>query len=192
MNKYKDNFKVFIPFLVVIVLIIAVITISTSFGFFEYLKKSTTINKVSTGNLVIEVDDTTSIGVTSENSYPTSDEVGKSSSPYKFDLNNVGGSGANYEVKLIDDQAVIESDGCSNIQMPKSSLKYELIRNNEVVSTGLLSNLTDNVIDSGYISSQTVYNYELRIWISSDAGSEIVGKHFHSKIEVVISDSLNG
>ena len=29
-------------------------------------------------------------------------------------------------------------------------------------------------------------NYELRIWIDSKAGAEVMNKHFHGKIEVLI------
>jgi len=189
MEKDRFSFKLYIPLFVMMILILVVIVSTTSFGFFEYLKKSNTTNKVSTANLIVQVDDTDSVSISNTNALPIYDEMGRKGKPYTFDLNNIGSVGVNYEVRLIDDKDAIKADDCGNIQMPKTSLKYQLIKNGIVINEKILSEGDFNVIDSGYIDAKTLYEYELRIWIHQDAGLEIMGKHFHGKIEVIVSDS---
>lgn len=187
MKNFK--YKRIIPFIIVLVLITMVITFTTSFGFFQYSKKSTKINRITTGNLVVEaeIDESSSLDITQSNSFPVSDETGKSYDPYTFKLRNLNKKSVNYVIKLIDDVDTINTDNCSGIQMPKSSLKFELVKNNVVVMTSFLTDSGDNIIDSGVIDGKTTNEYELRIWISQTAGNEISGKHFHGKIEVEIT-----
>lgn len=174
---------------IVIVLIVMVLGISfyfaNAYGFFEYLKMGRNRNTVKTAGIVVELDDNSSLEISEDNAYPLSDETGRSLKPYVFTLKNMGPL-TSYNVKIINDDDKINEDGCGNNLLSNVSLRYQLIRDGNIVSEKLLSNTTDNIIDTGAIANKEETVYELRIWIDKDAGIEIMNKHFHGKIQVEI------
>ena len=184
----KDKIRYVYMGLTVIVFVVSLI-MANSFGFFEYIRKGINPNRITinsaTANVVVEIDDNSSLNISRGNAYPVSDEVGRKFNPYIFTIKNLGTS-ANYKLRIINDTDAINEDGCSDDLLDDVSVRYQLIKDESIVSENILSNLTDRVIETGVLKSRTNYNYELRIWIDSAAGIEVMNKHFHGKIEVVI------
>ena len=184
----KDKMKYVYLFLTVVVLVVSFI-MANSFGFFEYIRKGINPNTIkinsATANVVVEIDDNSSLSISRGNAYPVSDEVGRTLNPYVFTVKNLGTS-ANYKLRIINDEDAINKDGCSSNLLDDVSVRYQLIKDGSIVSENLLSKLNDRVIESGSFDAKADYEYELRLWIDSQAGIEVMTKHFHGKIEVVI------
>ena len=168
-----------------IVIVVLFIVLANTFGFYEYLKIGSNKNTIKSANIVLEINDKTSLEISNENSYPVTDEMGRSFVPYEFSVNNIGAN-STYKVKLVKDNKVIEKDGCSNNLIPDERIRFQLIKDGSIVKEDLLSNLNDYVIEDTSINSKTTVDYELRVWIDKDAGIEVMNKHFHGKIEIVV------
>jgi len=205
-NKINDNKKKIevtetkefsLSKLIIITLIImsiAVIIISVSFGFFTYSRSGKNPNTVYTANLNIIVNDEESLGINDTNSFPVYDQVGRKTDPYKFTLENLGSVAANYVMRLVPDTTEINKDLCSDNLLADESIKVQLIKDGVVVKESKISELDDYIIDSGFIGlvdGVNSYSYELRLWISSDAGKEVMGRHYHGKIQVEVTDPNN-
>lgn len=184
----KDKMKYVYLFLTVVVLVVSLI-MANSFGFFEYVKKGINPNRITinseNASVVVEIDDNSSLSISSGNAFPVSDEVGRTLSPYVFTVKNLKAR-ANFKLRIVNDEDAINEDGCSENLLDDASVRYQLIKDGSIVSENLLSNLTNRVIESGSLDDKTDYTYELRLWIDSAAGIEVMNKHFHGKIEVVI------
>ena len=69
-----------------------------------------------------------------------------------------------------------------------------MIKDGVVLKEDTIASLTDYVIDAGFIGlveGVNAYDYELRLWISSEAGKEVMGRHYHGRIDVEIIDPAN-
>ena len=180
---------------ILILLSIIIIILSVSFGFFTYARSGRQQSSIYTANLNIVVNDEESLGISDTNSFPVYDEVGRETDPYEFTLENLGSVAANYVMKLVPDTEAISKDLCSDNLLADESLKIQLIKDGVVVKESRISELDDYVIDSGFIGlvdGVNSYSYELRMWIASDAGKEIMGRHYHGKIQVEVIDPNNG
>lgn len=193
-NKKRKEKKLNIrQLLIILCTIITVLTIgiSLSFGFFAYYRSGKTQSGIYTANLNIVVNDEASIGINDENAFPVYDEVGKKTDPYMFTLENLGSVAANYVMKLVPDTDSISKDLCSDNLLDDKVVKFQLIKDGVIVKEARLSELDDYVIDSGFIGlvdDANSYSYQLRLWIASDAGKEVMGKHYHGKIQVEVID----
>ena len=149
---------------------------------------------MQTANLNIVIDDNGNLGINQQNSFPAYDEVGRQNDPYKFTLKNIGSVAANYQLKLVPDNKAIEEDGCQENLLEEKSVKFQLIKDGVVLKEDTIASLTDYVIDAGFIGlveGVNAYDYELRLWISSEAGKEVMGRHYHGRIDVEIIDPAN-
>jgi len=194
-DKVKKDINVSkIVSIVSIVLSMAVIALSVSFGFFTYSRTGTKENIVYTANLNILVNDEESLGINEKNAFPVYDEVGRKTDPYEFKLENLGSVAANYVMRLVPDSEAIDNDLCRDNLIAEKSLKVQLVKGGTVIKEARISELDDYIIDSGFIGlvdGVNSYDYELRIWITSDTGKEVMGKHYHGKIQVDIVDPNN-
>ncbi len=182
-------------FLIFLGIVMVIILIATSYGFFSYQRSGRQENIMYTANLNIIVDDNGELGIRQEDSFPVYDEVGRKTEPYRFTLKNTGTVAANYVMKLVPDEEAIEEDNCGNNLLQEEAIKVQLIKDGEVVKEDYISNLNDYEIDSGFIGLvegvNQSYDYELRLWIASTAGKEVMGRHYHGRVDVVIQDPAN-
>lgn len=189
----SDSNQTFI-LVITIMLIAIVILLASSYGFFTYQRSGKNPNVLYTADLSIVLDETASLGINHQNAFPVYDEVGRTTEPYKFTLKNLGAVEANYKIRLLADVEAQYEDGCSNNLLADESIKFQLIKDGVAIKEDLLSNLEDYVIDVGFIGTaenNKSYDYELRLWISSEAGKEVMGRHYHGKIEVEVIDPAN-
>ncbi len=186
MKKIDNNKKIMIAVTASVLVLLAVATVS--YALFQFSKKGNTENTIRTGTLILNLDETKELSLTS--AYPMSDSQGMSSSAYEFTVENTGTQDAKYKITLVDDTKAYTDDGCSKLEWSK--LKYSIVRNGTTITSArYLSNIaSDPKLDETIIASGSKNSYQLRIWIDSGAGNEIVGKHFHAKLNIkgILSD----
>ncbi len=191
----KDNKKDLYFLILVIVICSLIVILTTSFAFFSYKRTSQEENTVRTGDFNILVDDHGNEGINQRGVFPVYDEVGRNTEPYSFTLTNLGTVPANYRVKLVPDEKAIEENQSSGKLLQDESIKVQLIKDGKVVKEDLISNLKDYELDKGYIGLEEgvnkTYNYELRLWIDSQAGAEVMGREYYGRIDVELIDPLN-
>ncbi len=95
---------------------------------------------------------------------------------YYFSVKNHSDKDYNYVILLEDSEG---NDGCTpSTRLKRNELEYELTLDNEIIKTGGLNTLTNNVLDSNIIPINGTNDYSLRIKLKdNDTGYE--NKHFH-------------
>lgn len=178
-TRKKNTNKNLVAILVILIMLTCVITGSTAI--FLTIKNGQRINKLSTGTLILQLNEDKGINLVT--AVPMSDTKGMETTPYTFSIKNTGTVNAQYKISIIDDEEGYKEDGCTQNKLPWSNIKYELIKNNESLNPKIISK-SDGVIDSGILNMLSINYYSLRLWIDSDSTNEIMGKHFHGKIKI--------
>lgn len=109
--------------------------------------------------------------------FPVSDEVGSSREGYVFKVTNNFSSDKKFTFAMIND-VVYEDE-----RLPYENVRYQILKNGKVI-------VTDNIDNNGYLYSEVLNAkeeavYEIKFWIDKDAGNEIMGKRFSSKIALI-------
>lgn len=157
-----------------------------SYAIFSSTSKADEYNVLKVGNLEISYVDTgDGYGdvLSLNGAYPTSDEVGSNSNPYRFNIVNTGTIAADFKIKILYDESIIEEDGCENDLLPQKFVKYKFDSESPVLlsskeSSGYVIYEAKNLVPG---SSEI---HEIRIWIDENATNEILGKHFHGKVVI--------
>ena len=170
--------------LVVAVLLAVIVLIGGTYAWLTLTKTGTKTNIIKAGSLQLVLDDTTSNGILLENAIPISDTKGLQTDAYTFTLENKGTMAADYTIYL--DDIAIDTD---KDRMNDKDVKYSLTKNGTDTNTALLSTLEDRKLDLGTISAKTTNSYTLRLWISSTAGNDVMGKIFNAKLRIEASQS---
>lgn len=155
------------------------ITITILFLIFStYLWKDANIDMVNArefeNNLknisLVELSD----GINMNNAYPTSDEIGSSNDGYKFKIINNGSNNESFIIKA--------ENNLSEESISFNNIRYQIIKNGEVYIEA--ETLNDNgILFEDIVSEENTY--ELKFWISKDAGFEILDKVFSVKIALL-------
>ncbi len=181
MKKKQDANKKGIILTIVIALIVV---IGVTYALFQYQKLGTKKNTITTGTLVLTLDESKGNAITISNAVPMSDRQGEELDSYHFILENTGTLPAKYRIRLEEDQEAITEDGCGAKKMTDTQLKYSLMKNEGKSTPLLLSTSAQHIIDTGTLAPGAKNTYDLRIWIDSTVGIEVNGKHFHGKIYI--------
>ncbi len=180
MMKEMDNKKK-IAVMSILILVLVAITV-VSYAAATYAKKGSVKNTITTGTLVLELDDEKELELT--DSIPTTDTSGISKEAYTFTVNNTGTEAARYRVSIVDDEEAYTSDGCSDKKIPWEDIRFSVTKNDEVTQTKNLKE-SDGVIDEAILNSgEEKNNYKIRVWIDSAAGNDVANHHFHAKVKI--------
>lgn len=192
-HQKRSLLKEFAPTICLIFLCCLIMIATTAYAIFTYQRSGREKNTITTANLNVLLDDHGNPGIKQVGAFPVYDEVGRKTDPYPFTIKNLGTIAVNYKLKLVPDEKAINEDGCSNNLLPDESLKIQLIKDKEVILEDLISNLDEYEIDSGFLGLEEginkFYSYELRIWIHSESGAEIMNRHYHGRVDIEIIDS---
>ena len=165
---------------------VALITVVVaSYALFQFNLTGNTRNTISTGTLELQLDEEKQVTLyrAFKNSVaePVSDNEGLSSTPYRFTVRNTGTKDSRYRIMMIDDEEMYARDGCS--KLPWDKVKYSITMNQGAAKIQYLS-FNNGILDETILPAGGVNTYEIRLWIDSKASNEIVGLHFHSKINI--------
>ena len=184
------------------VLLVAVIGVTYAWLTQTIDKTKTNIIKAGTLELVYK-NESEGIYLSGEKAQPVSDEEGKKYTPYKFTLKNTGDFKADYTIYL--DDTTTYKDGEEEITIEKDKfmknafVKYRLLSSNtyttdtkpegtsNIETLQLLSDLEESpkrVLEEGTLAAGESKDYELTLWISSEADNSVVGTTFAGKIRV--------
>lgn len=186
-NKKRNNVlkRSYLSLLAILLLL------GITYALFSYLKLGEKTSSVTTGTLIMDIDDSMGDAIHVENAYPVTDVVGKASEPYKFKITNKGTVDANYELRLISDLEAISKCGCNRKDTIAKSIKYEykkVTKDSSTVSDIKFlsdhSNWSQTSLETGFIKAGESINYEIRLWIDENTESTEANKHLHAKVEV--------
>jgi len=206
-NGYK------ISLLVIAILLAFSMTVGTSYAFWSTTVTQTDTNKVITGCLKIEINDTVldeegtavSTNINLLNTYPMSDSKGLTTKPYTLTIKNVCTLNAEYKILL---------NSLSDSSLSEDKIKYHFVKTSPVQTTmnptlintispipldyelaneigssvnGTVKNTY--ILETGVLNAQTEnvtdsVTYNLRLWIDEKAGNEIMGQTYESAIAV--------
>ena len=159
---------------------VTLLSIGSTFAMFTVSSKSAEYNVVKSGTLNISFDADSSSTIGLNGALPTSDSDGLAQTGNTFTITNTGSLTAEYTVSLQDDKDMITQDNCSDKQLDKGFIKYNI----EGTNIKLLSDSIDSTIISGSLKAGESKTFTLKLWIKEDATNEALGKHYHGKIVV--------
>lgn len=170
---------------------IVITMIGGSYAIFSSTSKADEYNVLKVGQLEISYVDTgTGFGdiLSLNGAYPMSDTEGAKSSPYRFSITNTGTITADFKIKILYDESIIEEDGCEDKLLPQKYIKYKF--DNEDAT--LLSNMESEdylIYEATDLLPGSSEIHEIRLWIDESATNDILGKHFHGKVVVESTQS---
>ncbi len=163
---------------------VTIVFLGGSYSIFSQIKKADDYNILKTGTLALEFQDTEDgLGniISLNGEYPISDGEGADKTPYTFKIKNTGTVNATYNIRIVDDNDMIDADECRDKLMDKSVIRYS-IDDGEAM---WLSDATDTVVKTGDILGGGSETHTIKMWISDQrADNDILGKHYHGKIIV--------
>ena len=175
--KYKDSPSIKISFLLGVVSIL-LIFIGSSYAFIFKSAYTSSINKITAGNLVMTLENTTPV-ISIGNAVPTPDDVAISSSDYYgFTLKNNGSINAKYKISLINSCVVgntytVGSDSVvAGVCVPTKYIKAGISKDGEdykVLSPDSSGNI---ILDSSVLGKLRNSSYKLKLWLDYDTPNE--------------------
>lgn len=179
MEKKSVKFLKWSFWIICVILMFAFVT----YAAFSFAGNGVNENKLTTGTLILNLDDSTSSGISLASAIPVSDSDGLMTTAYTFTIKNTGTLNANYQLVLVNDDDKYATHGCAEHQMPWTSVKYSFSKNGTVQAPQLL-NGDPKVFDTGILKPNETNSYALKLWIADIAQNDIMGTHLHAKIKL--------
>lgn len=173
-----------------IILAVVIVLIGGSYAWLTLTLTGTKKVVIHSGNLSLNLDETSKDGINLTNSYPMTDQEGMKTIGYDFTLKNDGTISSNYVVSIDD---ITENEKKLNTDVLKYDLKKIVYnkdgskKEEQTDTMQLLSSIkTDDgiILDSGLIEKDEYITYELRIWIDYDAGNEYQESSFNGVLKI--------
>lgn len=192
-KKRKSIYKELFPVFCITILSFLILTCALTYAYFRYERSGKNPSSLSTAKVNVLFEDYGNPGISQVGAFPVYDEVGRKTEPYTFELKNLGTVEVDYRIKLVPDGVEIESDGCGDNLIADKSLKVQLKKDGKIIFEKPISELEDYELDTGHLGLEEGVNktesYELRIWIDQSAGAEVMGRHYHGRVDTEIIDS---
>lgn len=189
-NKTK-LFKHQVLITAISVFAIVISMIGGSYAIFSSTSKADEYNVLKVGKLEISYVDTgDGYGdvLSLNGAYPISDSEGIAGSPYRFNITNTGTITADFKIKILYDESIIEEDGCENNLLLQKYVKYQF-DNGEPTLLSSKEGEDYSVYKADNLLPGSSEIHEIRIWIDESATNEVLGKHFHGKVVVESTQS---
>jgi len=148
--------KINVVVLVLFFLSLALLMFSLYYAFFKE-KTFVNIRTIQSGNIAV-LHSKANFGETINSFVNYTSE--KDSSYYKFTVQNNNEHELNYNIKMVNVTPV----GISRINL--NYLNYSLYKNGEKISSGLVSNLKNNILIKERTLADSKDNYEIKLWSS--------------------------
>lgn len=188
-NLDMNNKKEFKVGIIALIIVGIISFLSVTYAIWTGLFEGTKENVITTANLKMTLEgESGEINLT--NAVPVSDSKGMSSDSYTFNIKNTGSIPVSYRIYLDDDNNAYVEDSCSDKKMSHSDIKYSIKKTGETAKLNLLSS-EDGFLYETTIDANETDNYEMHLWISSDANNSVMRKHFHGKLRVEVSPTAS-
>lgn len=189
-KEKNNNIKKFIP-IIVLAVFVFLVGIGYSLSAVSFDLPGNNKNTLKTGTLIISLDSTKDLDLVS--AVPTADSDGISSDPYTFKISNTGTVDSKYQISIVDDEEKYTSDNCLDKKLANSKIKYTLTESETATENDVKTLPDDGIIKEDLVKVDSNKTYYLRVWIDSQAGNEVAGKHFHGKVKVkaIVGDRTN-
>lgn len=189
-KEKNNNIKKFIP-IIVLAVFVFLVGIGYSLSAVSFDLPGNNKNTLKTSTLIISLDSTKDLDLVS--AVPTADSDGISSDPYTFKISNTGTVDSKYQISIVDDEEKYTSDNCLDKKLANSKIKYTLTESETATENDVKTLPDDGIIKEDLVKVDSNKTYYLRVWIDSQAGNEVAGKHFHGKVKVkaIVGDRTN-
>lgn len=103
---------------------------------------------------------------------------------YYFRVKNNVNMPVDYEVLIKDVLPNEVKDGCDDTSyFKREELNYELKLNNKIIKSGLLSEISNNIIDKREMDGISSNDYSLRVWLN-EKDENTLDKHYHYIVNI--------
>ena len=115
--------------------------------------------------------------------YPSTDTEGLTRSGYQFTLTNTSNHFQNYAIQVVNDEAMIKTDGCEDTLMPLSLLRYNV---NDSAPRFLSDTEKENyILKRGTLGPNESEDFQIRLWVMDGAAENItLNQHYHGKLVI--------
>jgi len=169
--------------LILSVVTVLVAALAVSLAIFVFQGAGARANTITTGTLVLEMDESTTEGITIQNAFPVSDIEGQAFAPYTFTIRNTGTIPVTYQLKLIDDEQAYIDFGSLNRRLPHANIRHSITVDGGSPITSTLST-SSGILDTRNLAAGEEVVYNLRVWIALASTNEIMGQRFHGMLEL--------
>lgn len=162
----------------------------SAYFIFSAVRKHQSYNTLRVGSFeVVFADKKDSLGdvVNFTNPTPLSDIEAGDGDAYIVTIRNTSSKEKNFQLELVHDEAMIESDGCSNQLFDSSYLKYQINGKNiqEVLS---FEDSFPLLITT--LKPKEEKTYQVRIWVRDDVFIDERNSHYHDKLVITTKKDL--
>jgi len=180
MFEEKQNKKIKKKYIVLIILLLMLSIFSVSYAVLSVKLVGERKYSLTIGTLDFKLDNEQN-AIRLMNAYPMSDTEGQALTPYTFTLKNTGTLKEYYKISLV--TAKEQQASCSGCTfLSPNKLRYSLKVDGVLTKTRTVSE--DLLLDVGELSANETKNYELRLWLNSEATIEEENKYYFGKIKV--------
>ncbi len=186
-KNLKDSDKKQIMSLVLVICLVGIVLLGTSYAWLTVTKSSTNSIGITAGTLNLQFSDTESSTITLTDNVPISDSEGLASTPYTFTITNKGNVKSNYTIYL--DDVNLDS---GETKLDDKYVKYSLTKNSGTATTALInsltpvSNSTSLQLTTGTLETENSQDtYTLRVWLDEDNfNKEATSKTFKKTLRI--------
>jgi len=182
-EKKVPFFKRKESFVFLFLLVFGLVTIiGSSYAVFTMLLTGNKGHSVMAGTFRIDFEETDTISLL--NTYPMSDEEGLRQAGYTFTITNTGTVEALYRVKMVD-------DGANTLD--RQMIRFAYQKNSSGMRTPVLLSSFGSVMETNQtLAPGESATYTLKMWLKEEAGNEVQGTLFKSKIVVEAVQKFEG
>lgn len=201
--KKVERYKNQIIITAIAVFVVVVSMIGGSYALFTSSSSAGEYNVLKAGKLEISyVEGENGYGdiLSLNGAYPVSDATGLQNDSYRFNITNTGNVAVDYRIRIENDEAIVQEDGCGSNLMDFNNIKYTFdYSTSNPVTPAILGEQTDHVVYDSVVANQPGLQpgdsriHEIKVWIKDSAGNEVLGQHFHGKVIIeTIQTGING
>lgn len=184
-NTEPKQSKLKILSMVLTLFFLVALVAGLTFAIFQFSDLGDEENSVTTGTLVMDIDEEGANSIELQGQYPVSDEEGLEGPAYTFTVRNNGTLSAKYRLRLVKDEALYSDFAKADA----SHIKYSFQVGESEPTIQILGN--DEVIleDNKTLAKDGSQTYTIRVWIDSDEDIEntFFDEHtieFHGHVEL--------
>ena len=193
-EKEEKKRKKVIILIIIYILSLLLLIISSAFTFSIFIDDDHDgiYNDFRVGEASMEFLDNKETNIKLIDAYPMSYHESLNLKPFQFRVTNTGTLPLIYRLRLEDvpDEQLKDTYGLERLNHNK--IRFSLIekKTKQVVKTGLVNEIKKGILLTEKLLPRYSKEFEFRLWIDKDAGSEVQAKYYVGKIILEVNDVL--